>query len=175
MAATSSSHDAPTSVASCAWRSIPPAFRAVTETTMRTISWVLRSRACSDSICESQARCASCRAGNASCNGFSYEKLHSDSSPSATAVKLPHRPRPDTGDAGGGARGSGRLPGEHPVGVGVVGSFDEPADEAVGHEGAEDHGHAEAEDAHAAGPARPAELGTPRELRIGGQRIEGEE
>ena len=43
----------------------------------RMSSWVLRSGACSESICCSHALCASCSAGNTSCSGSSNGKLQS--------------------------------------------------------------------------------------------------
>ena len=66
-----SSHVAPTSRASCAWRRTPAGLRNPTVTTMRMSSWVLRSGACSESTCDIHAFCAAWSCGNTSCSGSS--------------------------------------------------------------------------------------------------------
>src|SRR5262245_36303400 len=72
-----SSHSAPTSRASCAWRRMPGGLRRITVQTRRISSWVLRSGECSESIWLSHELCASCSAGKTWWSGSSNGKLQS--------------------------------------------------------------------------------------------------
>ncbi len=72
-----SSHEAPTSRASRAWRSTPSALPKMTVHTSRMSSWVRRSGAESDSIWLIHELCASWSAGNTSWSGPSNGKLQS--------------------------------------------------------------------------------------------------
>src|SRR4051812_21263557 len=72
-----SSHVAPTSRASRAWRTTPSGLRRPTVTTMRMSSCVLRSGASSESTCAIHAFCAAWSWGNTSWSGSSNGKFQS--------------------------------------------------------------------------------------------------
>ena len=80
-----SSHVAPTSAASMAWRWTPGGLRRMTVHTMRMSSWVLRSGARSESICASQAFWASCRPGAKACSSASKGNTQSSPAPASSS------------------------------------------------------------------------------------------